>query len=231
MGWKTLYFSAGSGAFFATGAGANILAQLFFTPSGIMLDVTEAAAAVVEAIAPEPHESVAGAAPHESSPDAAGLVSHEEDVSAGVSHALASTAGAGTIFSLREPFVCEVPRPPRPPLPRSVPRPRPLPPSKPDRPPAVPELELPNVETVASLTFDLARSFFESFETAPHCEIVPNKTKLSQRVFFATRKLVLRVRGGELYHLLCALRWSLNHHRFPAMQKQHPHLSSRETSL
>ena len=61
MGFACKYFSTtGSGAFFGAGAGvgagANMLAQLFFTPSGIILDVAFAATAEV-AVAVAPHPS------------------------------------------------------------------------------------------------------------------------------------------------------------------------------
>lgn len=36
--FQTYFSTTGSGAFFGAGAGANMLAQLFFTPSGMMLD-------------------------------------------------------------------------------------------------------------------------------------------------------------------------------------------------
>lgn len=45
------YFSTRSGAFFGFGAGANMLAQLFLTPSGMMLDVTLAAVVTVDVAA------------------------------------------------------------------------------------------------------------------------------------------------------------------------------------
>jgi hypothetical protein len=56
-----------------------------------------------------------------------------------------------------------------------VPRLRPLPLSKPARPPREALgtlLESPKDVTVASLTLDRDRSFLV-FETSPHCEIVP----------------------------------------------------------
>jgi hypothetical protein len=126
------YFSTGSGAFFGAGAGvANMLAQLFLTPSGIMLDAGLVATVAVEDVA-----SVAEA-PQLSFPDGLAVSQAGASSVAVVPHAFDSTVGTeGSVFSLREPLVCAVDAPrPRPPLPRSVPRPRPLPPSEPDRPP------------------------------------------------------------------------------------------------
>lgn len=160
---KSTYFSAGAAAFFGAGAGvANMLAQLFLTPSGIMLDAT--LVAVVDGA------SVAAAA----QPSFAGCSS-----SVGAEpHAADSTVGTdGSMFSLREPLVCAVDAPrPLPPLPpRSAPRLRPLPPSTPARPPRETLLSLvesPKVEIVASLALDRDLSFF-AFETSPHCVIDP----------------------------------------------------------
>ena len=173
------YFSTGSGAF---GAGAGVgfvkmLAQLFFTPSGMMLDVTAAVAAAVEEAAS------AAAEPQPAGDSSAGLeafpaVSQDESVEAPtVSHTLDSVVGTDvSTFSLvREPFVCavDVPRA-LPPLPRSAARPRPpLPLSNPPRPPReTREVWFAGSVSVASLALDRDRSFFV-FETSPHCEIVP----------------------------------------------------------
>ena len=162
-GQKSTYFSAGTAAFFGAGAGvANMLAQLFLTPSGIMLDAALAAVVDGASVAAAPQLSLAagcsssvGAAPH----------------------AADSTVGTdGSMFSLREPLVCAVDAPrPRPPLPRSAARLRPLPLSVPARPPRETLLSLvesPKVETVASLALDRDLSFFV-FETSPHCVIDP----------------------------------------------------------
>jgi hypothetical protein len=46
------YFSMGSGAFLGAGGGAKMLAQLFLTPSGIMLEAAFEVAAAVEETAP-----------------------------------------------------------------------------------------------------------------------------------------------------------------------------------
>ena len=171
----TPYFSIGSGAFLGAGGGAKILAQLFLTPSGIMLEAAfEAAAAGEETalVAVAPQLSSAGFSVE-------AWVSQAEAASfeTAVSHALVSVVGTETgSFSLRDPFVCAIEAPrPLPPLPRSVPRPRPLPVSKPARPPRETLDRLvasPKDVTVASLTFDRDRSFFV-FDTSPHCEIVP----------------------------------------------------------
>ena len=154
-----------------------MLAQLFLTPSGMMLDVTFAAADVVEEVAsavvePQPPEfSSAGlAAVSQAGASAVAAV-------VVVSHAPDSVVGTDvSTFSLvREPFVCAADAPRAlPPLPRSTPRPRPpLPPSNPARPPRDTRgawlVESPRV---ASLTLDLDRSFFV-FETSPHCVIEP----------------------------------------------------------
>ncbi len=168
------YFSTGSGAFFGTGAGAKMLAQLFLTPSGITLEVTFAAAVAVALAAPVavwPQVSCAGFAVSQLSSVAFGA-SQDESPAGAVSHAVDSTVGVdvSTTFSLRTPFVGARPRPPLPPL--SVARPRPpLPPSNPARPPretlgwfvASPK----DVIVAASLTLDLDRSFL-FFETSPH---------------------------------------------------------------
>jgi len=110
-----------------------MLAQLFFTPSGMMLDVAlVVAAAVVDAV-------VVAVDAQLSSPEGFVVVSNDgASFVAAVSHAVDSVVGTdASVFSLlREPLVCATDAPrPRPPLPRSVPRPRPLPPSKPARPP------------------------------------------------------------------------------------------------
>lgn len=169
------YFSMGSATFLGAGAGAKMLAQLFLTPSGIMLEAAFVVALAVEETAPvavAPQLSSAGCSV-EAGASQAGAASFE----AGVSHALVSVVGIEmTSFSLRDPFVCatEAPRP-LPPLPRSVPRPRPLPVSKPARPPREPRGTLvasPKDVTVASLIFDRDRSFLV-FDTSPHCEMVP----------------------------------------------------------
>lgn len=127
-------FGAGAGAGFA-----NMLAQLFLTPSGMMLDAAFAATVAVEgaasgAVEPQPGElSSTGFAVV--SQDGASAVA----VAPIVSHAPDSVVGTddSTFSLLREPFVCAVDAPRAlPPLPRSVPRPRPpLPPSNPARPP------------------------------------------------------------------------------------------------
>ena len=159
------YLSTGSGAFFGAGAGANMLAQLFLTPSGMMLEVVLAAAA--EDAAP------AAVEPQLSSPEVFGASQDDASAVAAVSHALDSVVGTEvSVFSLlREPLVwaTDAPRP-RPPLPRSVPRPRPLPPSAPALPPrtTLPWFDVsPSVVADASLTFDLDLSFL-AFETSPH---------------------------------------------------------------
>jgi hypothetical protein len=155
------YFSTAAG-FFGAGAGvANMLAQLFLTPSGIMLDATLAAVDGAASVAVEPQASLLGCS---SSVGAA-------------PHAVDSTVGTeGSIFSLREPLVCATDAPrPRPPLPRSAPRLRPLPPSVATRPPreTLPWLdESAKVVIVASFALDRDRSFL-AFETSPHCVIDP----------------------------------------------------------
>jgi hypothetical protein len=151
-----------------------MLAQLFFTPSGMILDAAWTAVAAGDATAPvveAPQLSSAGLA--------ASQAGASSVVTGAVSHAFESTVGIETsAFSLREPFVCaaDAPRPLLPPLPRSVPRPRPpLPLSKPARPPRETLdwfVESPKDVTVVSFTLDLDRSFF-AFETSPHCVIVP----------------------------------------------------------
>lgn len=137
-----------------------MLAQLFLTPSGIMLDaalvlVDGASAAAV------PQASVDGCS------SSAGAELHAFDSVVGTE---------GSTFSLREPLVCAVVAPrPLPPLPRSVPRPRPLPlsaPARPARGTLFSLVESPKVATVASLALDRDLSFF-AFETSPHCVIDP----------------------------------------------------------
>ena len=162
-----------------------MLAQLFFTPSGIILDLAGASAATGV-----PRLSVAAAAAavgFESqllSPIGAGVSDAvDSSVETGVSQADESAVGVETAFSLCEPLVCATDAPrPLAPLPRSVPRPRPpLPPSKPARPPRETLDWLvvsPNEVTVASLALDRDRSFLV-FETSPHCEIVPVVTMVS----------------------------------------------------
>ena len=112
------------GSFFGTGAGAglNILAQLFFTPSGITLEVILAAAAAVvdAASAAAPLQVSAGlvASPASGASLVFGAESHAVDSSVGTESSEASF--------VRAPFVCTVVAPrPLPPLPRSFPRPRP----------------------------------------------------------------------------------------------------------
>ena len=153
-----------------------MLAQLFLTPSGMMLDVTFAATDAVDDVVsatvdPQPPElSSAGfAVSHDGASVVAFVVA--------VSHALDSVVGTdGSTFSLlREPFVCAADAPRAlPPLPRSTPRPRPpLPPSNPARPPReTREVWFEESPRAASLTLDLERSFFV-FETSPHCVIEP----------------------------------------------------------
>lgn len=149
-----------SGVFFGFGAGANMLAQLFLTPSGIMLET-----------------AAAGVVPHASSPV---LISSRGLSSMGVSQAGDSVVGTDHRSSLACPFVAAVavvaPRPLGFPLPRSVARPRPpLAASRPPRPPREGLLALESsTRGVLALSwgFDLDRSFFE-FETSPHWEMVP----------------------------------------------------------
>lgn len=170
------YFSiTGSGAFFGTGAGAKILAQLFLTPSGMTLEV---ALAAIDAEAPT---APAAAAVHDSSvvgfpvsqlPSVGFGVSQDDSAAGALPHAFDSAVGVdvSTTFSLRTPFVGARPRPPRTPL--SVARPRPpLVPSFAARPPRE-TLEWlvtspKDVMVAASLTLDLDRSFLV-FETSPH---------------------------------------------------------------
>jgi hypothetical protein len=155
-----------------------MLAQLFLTPVGMMLEVASTAALAVED-ADSPQPTSAGLEVSQLSSPALGA-SHESP-GAGASQAVDSGVGVEiSAFSLR-PFVCATDAPRAlPPLPRSVPRPRPpLPLSKPARPPRevlVWLLASPNEVTVASLALDRERSFF-AFETSPHCEIVPVVTK------------------------------------------------------
>ena len=163
-------FSTGAGAFFGVGTGANMLAQLFLTPSGIMLEVALGAALAVELAAARQLSSETLAL-SQLAVSSCLTVSHADDSSVGIEF---------SECSLRVPFVwaTDAPRP-RPPRPRSVPRPRtPLPLSNPVRPPRdtlalLPLLVTsPRVVVMVSLTLDRARSFF-AFETSPHCEIVP----------------------------------------------------------
>jgi len=158
------YFSAGSGAFLVAGAGANMLAQLFLTPSGMMLEATCATTPVDVALVSQLLSAPAGVS-----------------VLVVVSHAVESVV-AGTTFSLREPFVCATDAPrPRLPLLRSAPRPRPLPLSAPPRPPreTFPVLVAsPNVLTVVSLALD-----FFTFETSPHCVMDPVEKKSQYWIF------------------------------------------------
>lgn len=117
-----------------------MLAQLFLTPFGMMLDaalVVPAATEAAASVAVEAHPS--GFSVSELS--SAGLGASELGESPVVAAAaVVSQSGAGvevSTLSLREPFVCATAAPrPLPPLPRSPPRPRPpLLPSKPPRPP------------------------------------------------------------------------------------------------
>jgi hypothetical protein len=162
-----------SAAFLGAGASTlNMSAQLFFTPAGMTLEAALATAAT----------GLGTDEPQDASSVVFAVVSVGFEVSSVVvsvvSHALESVvAGVGSIFSLRDPFVCatEAPRA-FPPLPRSVPRPRPpLPLSKPPRPPRDGRdvlVESANAGAELSLAFDLDRSFLP-FETSPHCAIVP----------------------------------------------------------
>jgi hypothetical protein len=198
-----------------------MLAQLFLTPSGIMLDATLDAVVDGVSIAAELQASLAGCS---SSVGAA-------------PHAFDSTVGTeGSVFSLREPLVCAVDAPrPLPPLPRSAPRLRPRPPSAPARPAreTFPSLvESPNVVTVASLALDRDLSFF-AFETSPHCVIDP-----VVGCQHATSKYT-RSRGSlagspgltdSTYHQLCDQRSSPSHHSSLARQIQCLRLSSQGTS-
>jgi len=95
----TYFSTTGSGAFFGGGAGAaNMLAQLFFTPSGMMLEVVLAATWAVEAVAGADVSQL-------SSVDLAlslDAVSAEFVVSQGVDSVLAVVE---SMFSLRDPLV------------------------------------------------------------------------------------------------------------------------------
>jgi hypothetical protein len=173
---RETYISTGSGAFGAGGGAgfANMLAQLFFTPSGMMLDATFAATAAVEGAASavvEPHpgelSSVGFAAVSQAGVSVLIVVSHPLDSAVGIDD---------STFSLwREPFVCAADAPRALPLLlRSLPRPRPpLPASNPARPPRESrEVWVGESLRGASLTLDLDRSFFV-FETSPHCVMEP----------------------------------------------------------
>jgi len=160
-----------------------MLAQLFLTPVGMMLEVASAAAFTVE-LADSPQPTSAGLEVSQLSSPVLGA-SHESPV-AGASQAVDSGVGIEvSAVSLLRPFVCATDAPRvLPPLPRSVPRPRPpLPLSKPARPPREVLVWLvasPNEVTVASLALERDRSFF-AFETSPHCEIVPARDEISNR--------------------------------------------------
>jgi hypothetical protein len=176
----TYFSTTGSGAFLGAGGGAaNMLAQLFLTPTGIMLEAAWAVDLAVEvADSPQPTSATLEV----SQLSSAGLGASHDSPVAGI-----SPSGAGvetSAFSLR-PFVCATDAPRAfPPRPRSVPRPRPpLPLSKPARPPREVLVWLvasPNEVTVASLALERDRSFF-AFETSPHCEIVPARDEISNR--------------------------------------------------
>lgn len=211
-----------------------MLAQLFLTPVGMMLEVASAAALAVE-LADSPQPTSAGLEVSQLSSPALGA-SHDSPV-AGASQAVDSGVGIEvSAVSLLRPFVCatEAPRA-LPPLPRSVPRPRPpLPPSKPARPPREVLVWLvasPKEVTVASLAaLERERSFF-AFETSPHCEIVPVVT--SQQSFFFSKPVAYWFTiiscWLNAYHQLSDQPQSPDHHRSPEGRIQHPRQSSRGT--
>lgn len=204
-----------------------MLAQLFFSPSGMMLDVTLVVAGASVAAGPQPSvaASVAAVGPQPSIAGCSG------SVETGPHASIASTVGSR--FSLREPLVCAVAAPrPRPPLPRSAPRLRPLPLSVPARPPreTLPSLaDSPNVVTVASLAVDRDLSFFV-FETSPHCVMDPvavdqHATTIANG---APHLLCIMI---STYHQLYGQLWSLDHRSSPAGLIPRPHRSSQGTSL
>ena len=169
---RLAYFCTGSGAFFGAGAGAeNMLAQLFFTPSGIILVVAVAALAVVD-------DATLAAAPPQVSFDGFSVDAPHAGVSSfGVSQAEDSVVGTdnSVVSVVRVPFVGAAAAPPRPltlPRPRSLPRPRPPLPAS--NPPLAPRdgLVFDSSGIVDSLAFDFDLSFL-LFETSPHCVIVP----------------------------------------------------------
>lgn len=146
-----------------------MLAQLFFTPSGIMLVVTAAAVAAVDdaaLTAAPPQVSFDGFSAPEAGVSSFNTVSQAEDSVVGTDHSVVSV--------VRAPFVGATAAPPRPlmlPRPRSFPRPRPPRPAS--NPPLAPRDGLVFGSTeVGSLIFDFDLSFL-LFETSPHCVIVP----------------------------------------------------------
>lgn len=96
---KSSYFSTGTGAFFGSGGGGgavlNILAQLFFTPSGMMLETVEDSGSAARV--------TVGGASQESSP--AGLGSATSGCTASQALVSSAVAVADAVSLVLEPFV------------------------------------------------------------------------------------------------------------------------------